>query len=147
MNCTKNKILVIAAHPDDEILGCGGSMAKWANNGIEVHVAILAEGATSRDSSRDRDNRKEEISALKRAAKKAGEILGLSSVETFNLSDNRMDSSDLLDIVKLVESKIESLMPEVVVTHHIGDVNIDHQVIHRAVVSVGGMVVGVVEWQ
>jgi len=127
------KYLVISAHPDDEILGCGGSMAKWCIDGHVVHVLIMAEGATSRDKSRDRVTRQKELSHLARSAKKAGEILGVASVELLDYPDNRMDSVDLLDVVKSVEGHIDKNKPEVVVTHHSGDLNIDHQITQQAV--------------
>ena len=132
---SQQKILIIAAHPDDEVLGCGGSMAKWAKKGHEVHVLIMAEGATSRDKSRDRDSRKQELSILAQSANQAADILGVKSVELLNYPDNRMDSVDMLDVVKSVEEIIEKLQPEVVVTHHAGDLNIDHQIIHQAVIT------------
>ena len=129
----QQKILIIAAHPDDEVLGCGGSMAKWCIDGHVVHVLIMAEGATSRDKSRDRVTRQKELSHLARSAKKAGEILGVASVELLDYPDNRMDSVDLLDVVKSVEGHIDKNKPEVVVTHHSGDLNIDHQITQQAV--------------
>jgi len=128
-------ILVVAAHPDDEVLGCGASMAKWSNAGIEVHIVILSEGATSRDAVRSRDARSEELSALAQAAQTSGRILGAASVQLLDFPDNRMDSIDHLDIVKTVERQIEVVKPEIVITHHAGDVNIDHQLIHQAVVT------------
>ena len=127
--------LVIAAHPDDEVLGCGGSIAKWAKDGNEVHVLIMAEGATSRDKSRDRVAHQNELSHLAQSAKKAGEILGVQCVALQDFPDNRMDSVDLLDVVKSVEEIIKKLQPEVVVTHHSGDLNIDHQITHQAVIT------------
>ena len=129
------KILVIAAHPDDEVLGCGGSMAKWSKNGHKVHVLIMAEGATSRDKKRDRVARQKELSHLAQSANKAGKILGVQSVELFDFPDNRMDSVDLLDVVKSVEEHIKKSKPEVVVTHHSGDLNIDHQITQQAVMA------------
>ena len=129
------KYLVIAAHPDDEVLGYGGSMAKWVKDGYEVHVLIMAEGATSRDKHRDRASRKETLSILAQSAKRAAEILGVQSVELLEYPDNRMDSVDLLDVVKTIEDYVEKLKPEVVVTHHSGDLNIDHQIIHQAVTT------------
>jgi N-acetylglucosamine malate deacetylase 1 len=129
------RYLILAAHPDDEVLGCGGSMAKWTRIGHEVHVLIMAEGTTSRDRQRDRDSRKEELSQLAEAAHKAAAILGARSVELLDFPDNRMDSVDLLDVVKVVEERIEKLQPEVVVTHHAGDLNIDHRIVYQAVVT------------
>ena len=129
------KYLVIASHPDDEILGCGGSMAKWSREGNEVHILILAEGVTSRDKNRNREYRKDEISMLTQAAKRAADILNVKSLKLFNYPDNRMDSLDLLDVVKFIENNIEKLKPDAVVTHHIGDLNIDHQKTHQAVIT------------
>lgn len=129
------KILSIAAHPDDEVLGCGGAMAKWSSDGAEVHSLIMAEGATSRDKSRDRESRKADLTHLAQASQKAGDILGIASVRLLSYPDNRMDSVDLLKVVKSVEEQIEKIKPEVVVTHHSADLNIDHQVIHEAVMT------------
>lgn len=131
----KKRILVIAAHPDDEILGCGGAMAKHVQNGDLVHVVILAEGMTSRDQQRDREKRKEELEELVTAAKMANKIIGVTSLEFHEFPDNRMDSVDLLDIVKVVEHFVSKFKPDIVYTHHIGDVNIDHNCIHKAVVT------------
>jgi N-acetylglucosamine malate deacetylase 1 len=129
------KILIIAAHPDDETLGCGGSIAKWAKSGHEVHVLIMAEGATSRDKYRDREHRIEDLSILAQSANKAADILSVKSVELLNYPDNRMDSVDLIDVVKTIEERIEKLQPAMVVTHHVGDLNIDHQITHQAVIT------------
>jgi N-acetylglucosamine malate deacetylase 1 len=128
-------ILVVAAHPDDEVLGCGASMAKWAKTGKEVHVVILAEGATSREKERNRKNHLNDISCLAHSAQKSSEILNVKSVELLDYPDNRMDSVDLIDVVKTVENYVEKLKPEVVVTHHFGDLNIDHQITHQAVIT------------
>ena len=127
--------LIIAAHPDDEVLGCGGSIAKWVKEGHEVHVLIMAEGATSRDRHRDRASRKETLSILAQSAKRAAEILGVETIELLDYPDNRMDSVDLIDVVKTVEEIIEKLQPAMVVTHHAGDLNIDHQITHQAVIT------------
>jgi len=129
------QILIIAAHPDDEVLGCGGTIAKHLQNGDEVHVLILAEGVTSRDEVRERESRAGELSQLAQAAQEAGRILGVKSVELYDFPDNRMDSVDLLDVVKVVERAIDKYKPDMVYTHHAGDVNIDHRIVHQAVVT------------
>lgn len=130
-----NRILVIAAHPDDEILGCGGTMASHSAKGDEVHVLILAEGLTSRDQVRDRNSHIDELGSLGEDANKANKLLGVTSVTLHDFPDNRMDSLARLDVVKVVESFIEKIEPDTVYTHHCGDVNIDHRVIHEAVVT------------
>ena len=129
------KYLIVAAHPDDEVLGCGGSMAKWAEQGNQVDVLILAEGATSRDNKRDRDLRSDELSKLKKCANDSAKVLGINSIHLLNFPDNRMDSVDLLDIVKQVEKYINKIKPEIVLTHHAYDLNIDHQLTHQSVVT------------
>lgn len=126
-------VLVVAAHPDDELLGCAGTLARHVAAGDAVHIAILAEGSTSRDLQRDAGAREAELSALVLAARAAGQVLGVASVECLALPDNRMDSIDLLDIVKSVEALIERHRPQIVYTHHVGDVNVDHELTHRAV--------------
>ncbi|TYQ25769.1 PIG-L deacetylase family protein [Pseudanabaena sp. UWO310] len=128
-------ILVVAAHPDDEVLGCGGAIAKHIQQGDKVHILILAEGVTSRKSERNRDDSQAELSALEIVANKASHVLGVSSLSMHDFPDNRMDSCELLDIVKFIEKSIEQYQPQIVYTHHSGDVNIDHRCIHQAVVT------------
>jgi LmbE family N-acetylglucosaminyl deacetylase len=130
-----NSVFIVAAHPDDEVLGCGGSIARHADAGDHVQVLIVAEGATSRQQQRDRGQVDTELSDLARAAQKAGEILGATGVELLDLPDNRLDSIDRLDLVKLIEARIERYQPQIVYTHHSGDVNIDHRRLHEAVVT------------
>lgn len=130
-----NRVLVIAAHPDDEVLGCGGTIARHAESGDEVQVLIVAEGATSRQESRDRINAAAELSALAQAAEKAGSILGASGVELLDFPDNRLDSLPRLDLIKHLEERINSHQPEIVYVHHSGDVNVDHRRLHEAVVT------------
>jgi N-acetylglucosamine malate deacetylase 1 len=127
--------LIIAAHPDDETLGCGGSIAKWAKDGHEVHLLIMAEGVTSRDKHRNRNSSKQELSILAQSVKRAADILGVKSVELLNYPDNRMDSVNLLDVVKSIEKYVAKFQPVVVVTHHSGDLNVDHQITHQAVIT------------
>ena len=110
-------------------------MAKWANEGAEVYSLIMAEGATSRDKTRDREYRNVDLAHLGLAAQKASDLLGIASVELLSYPDNRMDSVDLLDVVKSVEDRIKKINPDTVVTHHSADLNIDHQVIHEAVMA------------
>lgn len=130
-----NRVLVVAAHPDDEVLGCGGAMARHTRAGDQVTVAILAEGVTSRDSHRDRELRSDELSQLGEAARRANSVLGVTNVELFDFPDNRMDTIARLDIVKVIETLIDRTRPSILYTHHNGDVNIDHRCIHEAVVT------------
>lgn len=128
-------ILVIAAHPDDEVLGCGATIGKHVQAGDKVHVVILAEGVTSRDPRRQQEMRAGDLSALAKEAHAANETLGVSSLTLHNFPDNRMDSVDRLEVIKVVEGFIDRFRPEVVYSHHSGDLNIDHRIIHEAVVT------------
>ena len=128
-------VLVVAAHPDDEVLGCGGTIARHSTSGDNVQVLIVAEGATSRESERDRMNVSFELSVLAKAAQKAGSILGAAGVELLDLPDNRLDSIDRLSLIKLIEQYIDRYQPEIVYVHHAGDVNVDHRRLHEAVVT------------
>lgn len=128
-------ILVVAAHPDDEILGCGGLMAFHTSRGDQVSVLIAAEGITSRDDTRSISGRTDELDDLKSICRRALRTLSVSEVEFGNLPDNRLDSVDLLDIVKLVERTVQSVNPDVVITHHPGDLNVDHRILYEAVLT------------
>lgn len=127
-------VLVVAAHPDDEVLGCGATAARLAQEGHHVHIAIMAEGITSRHAQRDQADAKQ-LSRLHHQARAAAARLGAKDVVLFKLPDNRLDTVPLLEVVKLVENLVEKLKPEVIYTHHPGDLNIDHEVVHRAVLT------------
>lgn len=128
-------VLVVAAHPDDEILGCGGAIAWHAARGDHVQVAILAEGLTSRDPERAPDRHAKGFEQLRAAARKANEIAGAADVTFFEYPDNRMDGVERLDVTKTVEGLVAAHRPSVVYTHHAGDVNVDHRRIQDAVIA------------
>ena len=122
-------ILVVAAHTDDEALGCGGTIARHIAEGDQVHLLFMTDGVGSRDVL---DEAAEE---RQKAAQQAAQVLGVSSFTNLNFPDNRMDSIALLDIVKEIEEKIKAIQPQVIYTHHLGDLNIDHQVTHKALMT------------
>lgn len=124
------KYLIVAAHPDDEVLGAGGSIARWIRKGWDVKIAILGEGITSRFKQRKKVSK---LKALQQQAIKAAKILGAERPYFFNLPDNRFDSLDIIDIVKPIEGLINNYRPDVVVTHFKGDLNIDHRITAEAV--------------
>jgi LmbE family N-acetylglucosaminyl deacetylase len=128
-------ILAVAAHPDDEVLGPGGTLARHAAEGDAVHILLLSEGATGRDQSRDTSARAGELEALRAAARSVATVLGAAPPRFAGLPDNRMDSLDLLDVIKAVEGVVDELAPEIVYTHHGGDLNVDHRLTHQAVVT------------
>ena len=128
------KVLVIAAHPDDEVLGCGGTAARLAQEGQEVHCAILGEGMTSRYAqSNDADTSL--LTALHQQARAAAVRLRIENLTQHQLPDSRLDAMPLLEIVKLVEAVVDEVKLEVIYTHHGGDLNVDHGIIHRAALT------------
>ena len=131
-------VLVVAAHPDDEVLGCGATVAGISAE-HDVHVAILGEGLTSRTATRQPNP---DMARLHEDARAAGAILGARSVRVENLPDNRFDELPLLDVVKVIERIVDELRPRVIYTHHPGDLNVDHQVTFRAVLTATRPVVG-----
>lgn len=125
------QILVVTAHPDDEVLGCGGTIAKLVNEGSSVNVASLADGVFSREGNDSEQSKALDLRRL--ATKRACEIIGVESVTFGDFPDNRMDSVSLLTIVKEVEDLVNKYNPDTIFTHHGGDLNIDHQLVHEAV--------------
>ena len=122
-------ILVVASHPDDEVLGCGGTIAKHSKSGDKVHLIFMTNGVGSRNA------KKEEAESRKGAAQDSADILGVSSIQQFDFPDNKMDTIALLDVVQAIEEVIDRLQPEIIYTHHIGDLNIDHQITHKSVIT------------
>jgi LmbE family N-acetylglucosaminyl deacetylase len=129
------KVLVIAAHPDDEILGCGGSIIEHIKRKDKVGIIIAAEGITSRDTIRNIKKRKNEIQKLHSVSNKVAKNLKVNFIEFLGLPDNRLDSVDLLDLVKKIEKIIIKFKPKVIYTHHGGDLNIDHRLINNATIT------------
>jgi len=129
----KKNILILAAHPDDEVLGCGGTIARLVDEGASIHVAFQADGVFSRAG--DSNNNQSNLTSRQNAAQKACEILGVETVFFGTLPDNQMDTVALLDIIQPMESLIEKYQPDTVFTHHPGDVNIDHRRTHEAAVT------------
>jgi N-acetylglucosamine malate deacetylase 1 len=123
-------VLVIAAHPDDETLGCGGAIAKHAANGDIVNVIFLADGVGARS-----DSSSNAAEQRKRSADKACLILGVERVSYLGFPDNRLDELPLLDVVKALEASSAKMSPEVVYTHHGGDLNVDHRAAYQATLT------------
>ena len=126
--------LFIVAHPDDEVLGCGGTIARLTQEGVDVFIAILGEGITSRYAAREHADRAL-VEQMEMKSREAGRILGAKEIFLNGLPDNRFDTVPLLEVIKIVEAWISSVRPEVIYTHHRGDLNIDHGVVHRAVLT------------
>lgn len=122
-------ILVIVAHSDDEALGCSGTMAKHVAQGDSVHLLFMTNGVGSRNLANNG------ASVRFGLARKAADIVGVKSMQNLDFPDNKMDTVPLLDVTQAVEKSVFELQPEIIYTHHVGDLNIDHQITHKAVMT------------
>jgi len=127
-------ILVVAAHPDDEILGCGGTMARLAADGLDVFIAILGEGITSRHGQRNQAD-PVQLRHLQECSRRVANLVGAKDLFSFSLPDNRFDTVPLLDIAKIIEDIIGRVKPQVIYTQHGGDLNVDHVATFRATLT------------
>lgn len=119
-----NKILVIAAHPDDELLGCGGTIAKHSINGDEVYTLIICEGESLRYKGLNIDQSV--------YIKKSGDILGVKQNFHLRFPDQKLDTFTLVDIITPIEKIVKTLQPNIVYLQYGGDINRDHQIVFEA---------------
>lgn len=118
-------VLVIAAHPDDEVLGPGGTIARHTRGGDEVHTVVVADGATSRYEDHM-------VGVLAVASEKVAGLLGVTDARMLGLPDQRLDSLALLEVTQQVQEIVAQVHPTIVYTHCPWDVNADHGVVSRA---------------
>jgi len=136
------KILIVAAHPDDEVLGMGGTILRHSKLKDIVKIVYLATGISSRQKYDDKikskklsDINKNKIKNLQSDAKKAAKILKVKDMSFYDFPDNELDSIPLLKIVKVIENEIKKFKPDIVYTSHFGDLNIDHRVTYNATLT------------
>jgi LmbE family N-acetylglucosaminyl deacetylase len=134
---TGKRILVVVAHPDDELLGLGGTIHRLTSTGDQsrIKVILLGVGITSRGDVRSTTDWQAELNAHQQHIRDAQQKLGYHELSFYDFPDNRFDTVALLDIIKVVEREKESFKPDVIWTHHGGDVNIDHQLTFQAVIT------------
>lgn len=119
------RVVAVVAHPDDEVLGVGGALARHASDGADVTVLVVADGATSRYPDAM-------LEALQIAGQRAALCLGSHDIRFAGLPDQRLDGLPLIDITQRVEALLDEVVPDVVYTHFPGDVNLDHVTVARA---------------
>ncbi len=123
-------VLIVAAHSDDEAIGCGGTIARHVAEGDLVHAVFLADGVSSRKGTGG-----SELKKRLTATEQARQILGISSTTFLGLPDNRLDSLPLLQVIQPLEKIISNIKPQIIYTHHYGDLNVDHCIAHQAVMT------------
>ena len=124
----KNNILVIAAHPDDEILGCGGSIIKLKKK-CNISVLFMTDGVSARKKNH------EKIIERRNSCERLFKKLGINKPIFFDFPDNQMDKVPLLDIVKKIDKMIKKIKPHTIFTHYSECLNIDHQITCKAVIT------------
>lgn len=123
-------ILIVVAHADDEALGCGGTIARHVAEGDTVHAVFLADGVSSRQGA-DAHELEQRIAATEQAR----QVLGITTTTFLGLPDNRLDSLPLIEVIQQLERVIRQINPQVIYTHHHGDLNVDHRIAHQAVMT------------
>lgn len=123
-------VACIVAHPDDEVLACGASLARHAEAGHRVETMIMAVGLDARGPATA-----EAHAVHCAAAQTAATRLGIPAPHFGGFADNRMDDVVLLDVIKTVEAFVDEVQPQVIYTHHRSDLNVDHRIVHDAVLT------------
>jgi len=123
-------VLIVAAHTDDEVLGCGGTIARHVAEGDNVYAVFLTDGVSSRLNFEESD-----LGLRESSAENARSILGIIKNYYFEFPDNRLDNIPLIDVIKKIEAIVDLIMPEIIYTHHNYDLNIDHRIAHQAVLT------------
>ena len=120
----RTKVVVIGAHPDDELLGAGGTLARHVLAGDEVHAIVVADGAGSRYPA-------ELVSTLEKQAHRAADVIGFASLQFLSFPDQRLDTVPLIELTQRLEVLLDEIGPETVYTHFPEDVNDDHRLVAR----------------
>jgi N-acetylglucosamine malate deacetylase 1 len=123
-------IMIVAAHTDDEALGCGGTIARHVAEGDIVYAVFMADGVSSRGYVGQNDHARRNV-----AAENARAILGIRENFYLGLPDNRLDSIPLIEVIQPLEEILHNLQPHIIYTHHHGDLNVDHRIVHQAVLT------------
>ena len=126
------RILVIAAHPDDEVLGMGGTIAKYADKGCDITLLIVTDGSTAQY--RGNPEIEDIIAEKRRETAECAKILGIGEVLYGGLPDMRLDSVDHINVNAVIERVIEQIKPDVVYTHFGGDINMDHRCVYESTI-------------
>jgi len=137
-NKMKNKVLVIVAHADDEVIGCGGTLLKHRDQGDEIHVIYMTDGVGARSSAKQAEKESLELIKIKQrldSQQNACKQLTVTKFYNFDFPDNQMDQVPLIEITQTIESVLNHYQANIIYTHHGGDLNVDHRIVHQAVLT------------
>lgn len=134
MKRVNKKILIVVAHPDDEVLGCAGTIINYIKKGFKVDLITLTDGIGAREIKKNKLSieKKRRINALMKSSK----ILGINNILNFDFPDNKLDSIPLLEIIKPIEKKIIEFKPSIIFTHFDNDLNKDHNIVSKAIQTI-----------
>jgi LmbE family N-acetylglucosaminyl deacetylase len=131
-----NKVLVVVAHSDDETLGMGATIARHSEQGDEVRLIVMTNGVSARKAPSKKDALSGNDAEIRRnSLEKVAEILAINQIYQFEFPDNQMDSVTLLEIAQTIESVIKNYPADTIYTHSSCDLNIDHAITHKAVMT------------
>jgi LmbE family N-acetylglucosaminyl deacetylase len=128
------RILIIAAHPDDDVLGCGGLISKYNSKNVDFKILFIGEGSSCRFENPSSKKAKLEIEKRNSSALKALQLLKVDDLEFNNLPCGRFDQIPIIEINKIIEKSIHEFMPDTVLTHSLDDANNDHKIVSNAVI-------------
>ena len=129
-----HRVLIIAAHPDDEVLGCGATALRLIRLGAEAMVLFIGEGSTCRFEDVHSREALKAISERNKAAIRALTILGIEKYKFVNFPCGRFDQIPIIEINKVIESAVQDFKPDILFTHSDLDSNNDHRICHRATI-------------
>jgi len=122
-----SKILCIVAHPDDEVLGLGGTLIKHNLNGDSVEIVFLSDGEGSKNNNINKNRLNN--------AKKCSKIIGSTIYKIYDFPDQKLDTVPKIEIIQSIEEILYKVKPDILYTHHVGDINHDHQIVSHAVLT------------
>jgi LmbE family N-acetylglucosaminyl deacetylase len=131
----RNRLLIVAAHPDDEVLGCGGTVRRMVSAGWEAHLVVFTGGVGGRHAADSAGLREVQVEqdSLREQMESAADVIGFGSIAVLDFPDNRMDTVSRTELVLALRPIVENVRPRIVFTHHPGDYNWDHARVFDAV--------------
>lgn len=120
-------VLVVVAHPDDEVLGCGATLARLTSAGHRVRVLMAADGERGRPGATD-----DMVAARQDCARRAAQVMDTEPPEFLDLPDQALETVPRIELTRRIESMAARFPPDLVLTHDPGDLNLDHRVVHEA---------------